>query len=205
MIGNNMYAYCNNNPIIFVDYTGESIGGILFTLAVLVSMAVAPTICIFGSDVYELMGSIDDMEGSGELHNSDRFETRKDSFTEKGLWYEYSGGGTEGSIDGLDVGFINGTVGLIKGEYDWEYFKMDFGAGKLSGSASTSVTDGAGVSLLAETVFGSVALKIPVFGHTLSIGVTGNLGSIGASCVIGAKTEFGLSFGIGGKITILWD
>ena len=47
--------------------------------------------------------------------------------------------------------------------------------------------------------------KIPIFGHKLSIGVSGNVGSVGADCIIGKRTEIGFASGIGGSIIIEWD
>ena len=201
LLSNNMYVYCNNNPIMYVDYSGELFGSIL-ALSLLISLMAAPIVIVVAEPVLELLSVVDDIDASDELYNSNRNKSNDTPFVEKGMWYDVQGGSTENK----SFGFIDASVGLDKGVYSWQYFETEVGFGKLSGSASTSFGDkGIGFSANAETVYGSAKFKIPIFNHKLSIGVSGNLGSVGASFVLGKDSEIGLAFGIGGKLVISWD
>ncbi len=111
--------------------------------------------------------------------------------------------GGKASIDGY--AHIDASCGLDKGQYTWEYFEMEFGVAKISGTASSSIIKGIGLSASAEAVYGVACIKIPIFGHELKLGASGNLGGIGASCVVGATTEVGISFIAGGKVIVEWD
>ena len=75
----------------------------------------------------------------------------------------------------------------------------------MSAGASTSIITGMGANATAESVYGMAAIKIPIFGHQLKIGVKGNAGSIGGVFVLGAKTEIGIACGVGGSIIVEWD
>ena len=200
LIGFNAYAYCSNNPIMNVDHSGEGIGTII-ALSLLMSIMFIPVACVIGEPIIELLGEIDDIDASNELYNSNRNSTTDDTFTEKGMWYDIQGGSNEN----MDVGFINASAGFDKGIYSWEYFETEFGVGRISVAASTSLDKGFGFSANAETVYGTAKIKIPISNHKLSIGATGNLGGWGASFFLGKDTEIGLSCGIGGRIVISWD
>ena len=200
ILGYNMYAYCNNNPVMYVDPDGDLFGLILALTLLTVALA-APTVIII-SDCFQDM---EDISYSNELYNSDRGKSsrvQQDSFVEKSFWYDIKGRGTENE----SVGSISAATGLDKGTYSWKYFEMEFGCGRASASASTDVLNtGFGIGAKVESVYGSANIKIPFNKHQLKIGVSANLGGIGAECKIGATTEVGISFIGGGSFVIAWE
>ena len=52
-IGFNMYAYCGNNPVMNVDYTGEGIGAVIFGLVILASVIFTNTSSSDSSQAYQ--------------------------------------------------------------------------------------------------------------------------------------------------------
>ena len=119
------------------------------------------------------------------------------------------GGGAELTIDGestdLSGGALSVAAGLAQGTYSWKYFETNFGLLKGQADLSSSIADGIGGTAGIESVYASACFKIPIFGHELKLGVSGNVGGIGAKCKVGAKTEIGASFIGGGSIIVEWD
>ena len=198
LMGSNMYVYCNNNPVRYADPTGN----LFVEIIILSSLLVAPIIILADSLAGDALADIDEISISNELYNSDRFSgSKEDPFVEKSFWYEVEGGNVENS----NYGMISASAGLDKGTYSWKYLDLEVGVGKVSGSASTSLRNGTGLEAMAESIYGSACIKIPIGEHQLKIGGSINALSIGATAKIGAETEFGIAFGAGGSISIAWD
>ena len=191
LLGYNMYVYCNNNPVMYLDYSGESFLGFLL----LTTLFVAPTVILMST----VLGGEEYSESySNELYNSDRHKP-DDVFTERGLAYDVT-------VESNSIAAsIEAEVSLHEVSYTWEYFEAEVSTAKVSGSISTDITEGFGLNAMAESVAGTAEFSIPIFGHKLKFGVKGNAGSIGAVFLVGARTEIGFASGLGGSVFIEWD
>ena len=85
ILGNNMFAYCNNNPVMFTDPAGEMSKGVAIALGILAYVVTGPGGAIIVHDIYQLseskgqttkeeagdnLGYTINSDGDIEIHNS---------------------------------------------------------------------------------------------------------------------------------------
>ena len=86
ILGNNMFAYCNNNPVMFTDPAGEMSKGVAIALGILAYVVTGPGGAIIVHDIYQLSESkgqtteaeagdnlgysVDSQKGTIQIHNS---------------------------------------------------------------------------------------------------------------------------------------
>ena len=195
ILGNNMFAYCGNNPVNFSDYSGS------FPV-----LAIACIVSVFFVPILSVLEPIFDddentkSEYSGELYTSNKLEN--DIFFEERLfWYDVE----KYVSDEANVGTVEVSCGALQTERDLDAVEVDYGIAKVSASTATNVNEGIGVSVVFEGAYASAFYIIPILEHVLKIGFTGNIGAYGFIAKIGTNgIEFGISSGIGGKFSVKW-
>ena len=112
LIGHNMYAYCNNNPVMFVDPSGNiaGIGGVI-------------AICVFGGTIIGFLASLffndmNDIEGGGDAIITDK--TPNSSYE---IFYLENDVGKIGDMTtNIDVGFgLYKEVGMESNARSMDY------------------------------------------------------------------------------------
>ena len=197
MLGYNMFAYCENNPILYTDYTGESL---FVTLVVLCSFFAIPTVIITDSIMEDDLSTIDNIS----VHEQQSIEEgyiAGSKFTQRNNWYSVEGG----VLKNDEQEIISAETGLEHNTFSWEYFEVEVGEGKASGRLSSGFSNGVGASASIEAIYGSVSIVIPFGSHKLKIGLSGSVGSIGVGASIGGKTGVDIALGLGGGFFIEWD
>ena len=114
--GLNLYAYCNNNPVMFSDPEGHSF--ILTSLAII--------------GIAALLGAI-----SGAIVNGVVYTLENPAGDERGFWASVAGGAVSGAI----MGAFSGVV-LVSGIGAGAMIAWSAGVGAFSGGAGT-LTEGA--------------------------------------------------------------
>ena len=199
LLGYNMYAYCNNNPVMYFDPTGSFVISLttFLTLVVLTSFIMIPVVVMCDW----VLDDLDEISESGALYDSARSNGSDSSHNEQGIWYSVEGG----TMKNTEYSAIEASAGFFKSSDSWGIFEFETGLGKISGSVSSDITEGIGVGSSIDGLYGSAKVNIPIGKHSLKIGLEGTAGSVGASAKFGKKTELGIALGIGGKLVIEWD
>ena len=179
LLGYNMYSYCNNNPIMYVDYNGEFLIGLLVTVAV----AFACYVFVVDSVISDAPSNIDI---SDELWESEDENKRF-------VYYDIS---SKGKFDNTTK--IESEVGLYTEEIEInDYNLINYYIGKAEASVGYN-----GASL--EMHLGEISFKnnaVQIFNKKVSTSFSLNSG-VGFEFSFGAKTEIGISFLFGGSLTI---
>ena len=191
LLGNNMYIYCNNNPVMYVDPTGEIAWWII---------AIVVTVVVVGIDHALAKNPI---EGGQLLPDND-----SNAMTDRKLYA--SGHGA--SIDENEMYLCDLECGLYSGVAEYESGRLSF-ATFLSGNA-TAYVDYSGMpaaelsaNASIHTMFGETTFQFGDYNLTVSGAI--NLGTIGFG--IGFDFEDGEfkitppSFGIGCSFGIDFD
>ena len=183
IIGHNMYAYCNNNPVNYVDHTGE----FPWLVAVLVSIVSAAYVIT----VSEIISDLDkDDEFSEALYKSDPEVTGRSNH--KAIYAESDVDTLFGETYNVDIDLgIYDDIGTID---DCSSINIDV----LRTSASLSCT---GIS--AGVYLASIAYSrtYNVLGKNITVTLEKNIGA-GVTFSLGKKTAIGFSKGVGGIISI---
>jgi len=169
-----MYAYCNNNPVMYADYTGESL------LALLAIVTTGVLIC-------ELVVSviISDFSNEDESYDSAILGNTRDS--DYGVLYY------ETHVDTIlgETYRVGAEAGIYSESYSLDWIKANFDAGKADASLGYF-----GAS--AGVYFAEFSLEqtYKIFGKEVTLSLGANAG-YGASLSFGKKTTIGASYGLG--------
>ena len=176
--GVNLYAYCRNNPVCFVDTFGKSpiaIIGAALIFTALYTIVVSSIISNITEDDEQTIAAFNPTEDINVLYVGTDVNTICDTTTNAGL----------------NIGLYYETAELN------EYNSINIDVAKASASIGYTGL-GAGV-YLAEISGTNSAMNI--FGRTVKLSFGVNYG-IGASFNIGSKTSFGVSYGVGFTFSI---
>ena len=125
----NMYAYCNNNPIMYTDSNGEFIGWII---AAIIAVAVAATV----NDIYQIINNV-------KVESAQNTITIKNSYRLLTPWMQYG--------YSIYLNYFNkDTRDIIKGtsigmQFEWELHNIafyGFSIAKIIGFDNNSISDG---------------------------------------------------------------
>ena len=187
ILGHNRYAYCNNNPVNYVDYTGESlIAGLAISVA---------TVATYGFIVSSLLTGLSEEDSySNQLFkDSDEYGLTRIGYFDFDV-ADISIGNIVGAISArYDVGVLKGSVELENLNLGWSLLTAD---------AGISMTGGNLGAYLGKIEF-SHDLEI-ITGRKLTVGVEANFG-VGVELNLASKTRIGASFGPGIAFIIEWE
>ena len=210
MTGNNMFAYCGNNPVNRFDPNGQGwLSNLWNKVKKVLTDFVKPYKVSPSKNSNKSSGlSINDFKNNDNtysLYDSRRNATRNNSFYEQILW----GGvkGPQNNKNSLNLVTAKGGVYRAAGDYEYGRFSFDAFDANLKVGADFSETGVYGKASLFDI---EIAGKIPTPWGTLIIGFAGQYGSIGAGLAINySEGDFnfkaGYSYGVGGDIIIAWD
>ena len=121
LLGNNMFAYCLNNPVMNVDPSGHAV---ITASSILIGIAIVAACAALGAI-------------SGGAISGINYLISTDTFVAKDFWASVAGGAVSGAIMGAFTGII-----LITGASGGAMVAASAGAGALAGLAG-SVAEGA--------------------------------------------------------------
>ena len=179
MQGFNLYAYCSNNPVMYVDPSGE-VSEILITMCFLV--AISTLIC-----TYLDCAGIDETDS---IHDEVYKKDDNAGFTERDLYYDVEVDEFMNTVSGIDAEF-----GVVKGVIDTD----DITTTSKILSVESSIKGlgnvvGFGVGAYIASLQSEI--KFDAFGRKITLGGRVNCG-VGATAMVGMRTEIGFSNGIG--------
>lgn len=124
ILGNNMFAYCNNNPVMFVDPTGEMSALAIVGIVVVGVIAVAVAVAATANDIYQIVTSVgeateaeagdklgyyvDEKNGKIQIHNSYKIIT---PWVQSGLSFYFN------HFNRKTRGIIKGTTSGVQSEW----------------------------------------------------------------------------------------
>ena len=179
LLGYNMFAYCNNNPIMYTDPSGESLLGL-----VLVAVVVYTFYILIADSIVSDIPS--DVEASDALVKPQKSDSQ--------MFY-YDVNATE--IGGETIG-IDGEVGVYTKNIkinDYNFINID--VGKIETSIGYN-------GMSAGFQLGELSLKnnaAHIFNKRLSVTFSFNTG-VGYEFSFGKKSSIGLSFLFGASLSI---
>ena len=192
ILGNNMFAYCGNNPVNMTDETGYLPRWIENAANWMEKQIIGPISDFFDSNTGTISGQFQNgiVRGSGSLtagysENSGRLQINsKDSKTNGmlGLFGKASVGNASGKL-----GIGNSNISLsLKGVSD---------ALTATAQGGVQYKDGAGVAVKVKAaVFsGRTTAELNVYGWQIEFGVSGDFLSVGAEGMVGVFPDDGFT------------
>ena len=182
LVSYNLYAYCSNDPVNYVDPSGHSILAVLL-IGIVVVMPLAFAVSTIISD-------LEDTGGEPEIFGKRVIDSESsDAYSP---YFEY---------ETLDVFGVRYGAAFEAGLYtqvskENEYKGANFDVLKVDANI-TMFGGGAGVYILEHTW---TQKNINIFGHEVKLSVSANVGA-GAKLQLGKRSVIGLSFGPGFKFT----
>ena len=187
LTGYNMFAYCNNNPVNYVDPFGELS---LFALFVVSTVAFS----IFAFIPLSIMDGLSYEDSKNEALFNETFGKTEADF----IFYETEINdvtlGNKNIATRLDV-----TVGACSLVEKYGDFELD--ASIFTAETSVNLVGGGAGAYFCGV---GASRKITIFNKEISVGIELNCGA-GFEFSIGPKTEIGLCIGFGPSFSIDWD
>ena len=180
LLGYNLFAYCGNNPVNYIDPTGE----IAFLATVFIATMIAGPVFIAVDSCFDNAGEVSFSEALYDSSTDPLLKRRP--LQNKMFWVD--GGISEKNSSG-EI-----SIGIIEGYYPKENSEIGFGVGKASANLGLNPLEGAGAGAEISGIYIYGEKKITVFGKEMIIGAEAKLASWGASAYIGRKTGFSFSF-----------
>jgi len=182
--GYNLYAYCFNNPIMYTDSTGNWPELVENAKKWVDENIIQPVVTYFSPDTNSISGQFQDgpFKGAGALtggytEGSVRFQANFKSNKNNGMLGEYNKVSVGNANGKIGVGNSNTSVSL-KGVGDGLTLGTQYGIQYKNGF-------GLATKAKASALSGRATMELDVFGHQVEFGVSADLLSVGAECMVG--------------------
>ena len=186
ILGNNRYAYCNNNPVMYVDYSGESLTAILAVGIAIGAMYSLVTSCL-------LIGlSEEDSCGDELIEDSDEYGLTRVGYYDFDV-ADVSIGSIVSAISAkYEIGLLEQIAELGNLNLNWNLLTADAGINILGGNLG---------AYLGRVGF-SHDLEI-ITGRKLTVGIEFNFG-VGVELNLASEIRIGVSKGLGFTLIMEW-
>ena len=192
LLGYNMYAYCLNNPVNMLDYSGnlpkwiEDVGNWLN------NNIIQPVTNFFSPDTNTISGQFQEgiIKGSGSLTGGYSEVNGRLQINSK----DSKNNGMIGGFGKVSVGNASGKVGI--GNDNVTFSVKGIGDGLIANAqAGIQYKDGAGLALKAKAsvLSGRATSELELFGWQIEFGVSGDFLSLGAEAMIGVFPDEGFT------------